>query len=90
MFASGAFISSILQSYCYKLIQRLRVTCFLAGQYNTGLVWHITGIILQYYILWRSSQVKPTISNDINKQQDSGFNSLLNTEEFDSNTLVKY
>ena len=30
---------------CYKLIQLFRVTCFIAGQYNTGLLWHITGIL---------------------------------------------
>ena len=30
---------------CYKLIQLFRVTCFIACQYNTGLLWHITGII---------------------------------------------
>ena len=26
---------------CYKLVQRLRVTCFIAGQYNTDLLRHI-------------------------------------------------
>ena len=31
---------------CYKLIQRFRVTCLIAGQYNTALLWHITGSIL--------------------------------------------
>ena len=30
---------------CYKLIQLFRVTCFIAGQYNTDLLWHIAGII---------------------------------------------
>ena len=28
----------------YKLTQLFRVTCFIAGQYSTGLLWHITGI----------------------------------------------
>ena len=31
--------------YCYKLIQGFRVTCFIAGQYNTDVLGHITGII---------------------------------------------
>ena len=31
--------------FCYKVIQLFRVTCFIAGQYNTALLWHITGII---------------------------------------------
>ena len=35
-----------LLKFCYKLIQQFKVTCFIAGQYNTGLLWHITGIIL--------------------------------------------
>ena len=26
---------SIKWAYCYKLIQLFRVTCFIAGQYNT-------------------------------------------------------
>ena len=29
---------------CYKLIQHFRVTYFIAGQHNTALLWHITGI----------------------------------------------
>ena len=28
--------------YCYKVIQQFRVTCFIAGQYNAALLWHIT------------------------------------------------
>ena len=36
-------ISSV--SMCYKLIQLFRVTCFIAGQYNTGLLWHITAAV---------------------------------------------
>ena len=32
-------------SLCYKLIQIFRVTCFIAGQYNTDLLRHITSII---------------------------------------------
>ena len=32
-------------SLCYKLIQRLRVTCFIAGQYNTKLHGTITDVI---------------------------------------------
>ena len=31
--------------HCYKPIQRLRATCFIDGQYNTVLLWHITDII---------------------------------------------
>ena len=30
---------------CYKLIQLFRVTCFIAGKYNTALSWHITDYI---------------------------------------------
>ena len=32
------------QCICYKVIQQFRVTWFIAGQYDTGLLWHITGI----------------------------------------------
>ena len=32
--------------YCYKVIQRFTVTCFIAGQCNTGLLWHITDILV--------------------------------------------
>ena len=35
----------IMVSICYKVIQRFRVTCFIAGQCNTDLLWHITDII---------------------------------------------
>ena len=31
--------------YCFKLIQRLRVTCFIAGQYNPKLHDTITDLI---------------------------------------------
>ena len=31
--------------YCYKLIQLFRVTCFIAGQYNTGYYGTFTDVI---------------------------------------------
>ena len=31
----------------HKVIQLFRVTCFIAGQYKTDLLWHITDVILR-------------------------------------------
>ena len=41
---------------CYKLIQRLRVTYFIAGQYNTVLLWLITGLFIYLFILREKSR----------------------------------
>ena len=35
----------IISSYCYKLVQGFRVTCLLAGQYNTNVYGTITDVI---------------------------------------------
>ena len=39
------FEKAMKEFTCYKLIQLLRVTWFITGQYNTDFLWHITGII---------------------------------------------
>ena len=43
--SNNGFNKTYVLYSCYKLIQLFRVTCFFAGQYNTGLLWHITDII---------------------------------------------
>ena len=66
----------IFLQYCYKLIQLFRITCFIAGQYNTDCYGAVECAPLTltkhaikkeereiYSIVWKGRKIKPEKAN---------------------------